>query len=582
MNKLLLRQLRRAGCSAEAPPTDPAAWLGLLEHVSRAYDDQENDRYLLERAMDRSSEELRGAVEAAEIASRAKSTFLANMSHEIRTPMNGVVGAADLLRATPLDSHQTELVRMIQRSGEALLLLIDDILDLSRVEAGKVQLTETSFAPEAVVADVVGMLAERAQQRGIELASFVMQDVPPCLRGDPDRLRQILVNLVGNAVKFTRSGSVAVRAKYFGLVEGRPTVWFEVVDTGIGIAPDVIQRLFTPFTQADESTTRSFGGTGLGLSICKRLVELMGGRIGVDSHAGKGSRFWFYVPFAWSDEQAEPVEAVDVRGMRVLCVDDNALNRQILLWQLRPLGVQVSFAANGEQALERLAEPRAGIEVAILDYLMPGMDGIQLAQIAKERGLVPPRGLVLLSSAYHTLSPTKVRELGFTDTLRKPITRGDLTALLSRVRGRATGASQPGPRAPETDARGLPHLGLRVLLVEDTIVNQRVAKHMLERLGCCVVTAEDGIGALEAFDAGPFDVVFMDCQMPRMNGLDATKAIREREREGGTVPTPIVALTANAMPTDRQACLAAGMTDFLSKPVRLAALTETLRRITPG
>ena len=529
--------------------------------------------------MELSSRELREAVDAAEVASSAKTTFLANMSHEIRTPMNGVVGAADLIQSTALDDRQEELVEIIQRSGESLLMLIDDILDLSRIEAGRIELVDSEFSLEDIVGDVVNMLADRAAKRGVEVSAFVGQDVSQRLRGDADRLRQILVNLVGNAVKFTHEGDVHVRVRQYGYDGDADLVWFEVSDTGIGITEEAQEKLFSPFTQVDESTTREYGGTGLGLSICRRLCQLMGGQIGVDSEPGKGSRFWFYVRLARAPVEEPCADLGRLAGTRVLFVDDNEMNRDIMGWQLRPLGVEVTTAADAEQAgtVMRSAIARGEpFDVVILDYLMPHVDGLELRRVLQEQGVSPTRGFALLSSSHHGFGEQRARELGFRECLRKPVRRADLIDLLLRM----LGEDRPTSRSVRKEAPA--KLGLDVLLVEDNPVNRRVAISMLEKIGCEVTAAKDGAEAVSLFCPETFDVVLMDCQMPRMNGFEATRRMRMVESAEGRQATPIVALTANAMVTDRQTCEAAGMSYFLPKPIRLGVLIDVLSRIAEG
>ena len=574
LNRTLSRQLRRAGLSESELPQDLDGWQNLLRRISKAYDDANADRYTLERSMAISSRELKAARDAAESANRAKSAFLANMSHEIRTPLNGVIGVAELLRGGDLDREQAKLVATIQRSGESLLVLLNDILDLSKVEAGKFELDHTDFSMVEVVEGACDLLAEPCYRKQVELNCFVAPDVQRHYRGDPQRLRQILLNLVGNAVKFTATGQVHVRVDLLHRDGDQDAVWFEVRDTGIGIDEAVLGELFQPFTQADSTTTRKFGGTGLGLTICRKLIELMGGEIGVESSPGIGSRFWFHVRVDSPSPMPElTVQSLD--GMRVLFVDDNPTNRQILKWQTRPLGVQLSLASGGRKALEAISAAEAEdrpFELLILDYLMPEMDGVQLVAELTRRGLAKNSSLIMLSSAHDRSSiPADVEDC-LREVLSKPLKQRDLIDALLRIRN-----SQPAPtqdRAPSTMQPR--QLGLRVLLAEDNLVNQRVATMMLASLGCSVVPASNGLEAVEQFGDASFDVILMDCQMPELNGLEATRGIRKIEAAEGRGHTPVIALTANALPSDKRDCLESGMDEFLTKPIKRETLEKAL------
>ncbi|MFQ5748332.1 MAG: response regulator [Planctomycetota bacterium] len=537
----------------------------------------------------RAERAMKAARDSALEASRLKSEFLANMSHEIRTPIHGVMGMAGLLLDTPLYSRQKEYAETIQSSAETLLVLIDDLLDFSKIEAGQMALETADFELHPLLEDVVTLLAGQAQEKGLELALFIAPEVPAWLRGDPTRIRQVLTNLAANAVKFTESGEVLVQASLDACRGEKRSLRISVQDTGIGILPEQQGRLFDAFTQGDGSTSRCFGGTGLGLALSRRLVEMMGGRIGVESRPGRGSTFIFTLELEVSPKSpATPGISAPLRGtspggtrldsLRVLVVDDNEVSRKILARQLGAWGMESETAGDGFRALEALERARRQgrpFDLALLDRQMPGMDGLELAQrIRKEAGL-SELALVLLTPLSAPLSGEEVRKAGTQAQISKPVRPSQLLDSLARILGRAGEEPRPGPSGPAPSHQG------RVLLAEDNPVNQKVALRILEKFGYEVDVAADGNEVLDLLARHVYDLVLMDCQMPHRDGFETTREIRKREegeREASGCQLPIVAMTANALPGDRERCLEAGMDDYLSKPFKPEELLQVLER----
>jgi PAS domain S-box-containing protein len=531
----------------------------------------------------RAQKEMKKAKEAAEAANAAKSEFLANMSHEIRTPMNGVIGMIELLLDTPLSAEQKQFAQIVRTSSTALLSLLNDVLDLSKIEAKKLDLEKLDFNLRMAIEDIADMVAVGAQDKGLELTALVDADVPSMLRGDPGRLRQTIVNLTGNAVKFTEQGQIVIRISRVIEDEQTVTLRFAVSDTGIGIPKERLAAVFAPFVQVDSSTTRKYGGTGLGLAISRQLAELMGGRIGCESESGKGSTFWFTAMFEKQAADAIPVAETlaDLSDVKILVVDDHAANRILVCSLLKQWHCRFAEAADAASALTLLYaahEQDDPFSIVLLDMMMPGMDGEELGcRIKKDPDLRQTR-IIMMTSLGVRGDASRLSAAGFDGFFTKPVRQSHLHDALAMAAGRSVSDVSTAPIITRHSIAEFRFTGKKILVVEDNPTNQTVALALLKKLGYAADLAANGREAIRAVQNNAYDLVLMDCRMPEMDGYEATRLIRNPQTGAQNAGMPIIALTAHALMDDQNKYLEAGMDDYLAKPVQIKMLAEVLSR----